>query len=794
MKRIQRLLIILLSSLMLVGCHHGGIASSTSTDATDSTGSDTEVETTPYEVLVEDPSFRPTAAQTPTSFPYQVGTWSAQDGVLTGTNASAGNCFALLPEAMGENTSFTLSADLRIEEGAAGGFVFGVKNKDNPGAAWYGVNIDRETGNTRLFSSGTGIIGAATSAQRRLTDEEKARSDFHLEMTVYADGTIWFLLDGVPVGNAYTDTEYSGGYLGFYTFKAKVCYSNITLKTFTAGGLSALDFENVACYDIYASDRGLYTGTVSHDTDIALLKLSTAKGQTIYVDGRRYPDSDKPVAVPVQPGVNALSIVVDGSDGSRKETDLILTRETDPATVYGDTYRPQYHFTAQKNWINDPNGLVYNADTGEYHMYYQYCPLGVNAGAHLKVWGHAVSTDLVNWKELPIAIDADKLGYVYSGCCVVDRENTSGFFDDTTSPDSRIVAIYSTNTRRVCLAYSPDGGYNFTKFVDNPVLLLPDEPFRDPKVVWLEEEGKWLMIIAGGRARLYTSTDLKTWTFHSFVTDENGTILEGECPDLFPLALDGNEDAIKWVYLSAGRHYYIGDLVEKQDGKLHFVVTQGQRTDYNAGTNAYATTSFYNDAKGRRLLVSWFVDSSAESKTDKNWDGMLTFPYETTLCTVNGSMKLVSKPIEELEAQYGEVVTELSDFVMENKNPLANIKPGPCKIELIFEAPSSGALTLLDYEMSPYTETSLVYDACGTLTLKTVRGTYRASLPPKDGKVKLEIYIDRSLIEIFANDGEVLLSAVNMQPAVKQVLRLFADASCQIDLLRVTAIRSIYGR
>lgn len=237
----------------------------------------------------------------------------------------------------------------------------------------------------------------------------------------------------------------------------------------------------------------------------------------------------------------------------------ITITQVDRKQQYTDTCRPQLHYTAQSNWLNDPNGLVYDASTGLYHMYYQYSH-SVNAGVRTS-WGHAVSTDLMHWDEMPVAILPDSLGLIWSGSCVIDKNNTSGLFDERTDPDSRIVALYSYDRQYQALAYSTDGGTSFIKYEGNPVIPNPDRQygvdFRDPKVIWIEDGayengGIWLMIVGGAPYRLFTSPDLIHWTYNSDIQPKNGAEFGGECPDLFPLAADGDEGRVKWVMCAGG--------------------------------------------------------------------------------------------------------------------------------------------------------------------------------------------------------------------------------------------------
>lgn len=243
--------------------------------------------------------------------------------------------------------------------------------------------------------------------------------------------------------------------------------------------------------------------------------------------------------------------------------------------LVGDTedheYRPLFHYTPEKNWMNDPNGMFY--DKGTYHLFYQYNPYGNNWGnMH---WGHATSKDLISWEHQPIALEQEDNIMMYSGSAVVDRENTSGLGTEDNYP---IVAIYTAHhtdkpLQTQSIAYSLDGGYNWTKYEDNPVLNINSPNFRDPKVFWHQETRKWIMVVALSEKRkvqIYGSDNLLDWEFLSDFGPLGSTSGIWECPDLFPLPVDGDSSNMKWVMEvdmnantnnpGSGGQYFIGEF------------------------------------------------------------------------------------------------------------------------------------------------------------------------------------------------------------------------------------------
>ncbi|CAM5578362.1 glycoside hydrolase family 32 protein [Streptomyces narbonensis] len=241
---------------------------------------------------------------------------------------------------------------------------------------------------------------------------------------------------------------------------------------------------------------------------------------------------------------------------------------------YTETYRPQFHFSPAKNWMNDPNGLVWFK--GEYHLFYQYNPSG-NTWGNMS-WGHAVSKDLVHWQELPLAIPHDDEEMVFSGSAVVDHDNTTGF---GTKENPAMVAVYTSHYKdggkqAQSLAYSTDRGRTWTKYSGNPVLDIGSKEFRDPKVQWYAPTKSWLMTVSLStehKVRFYSSKDLKSWTHLSDFGPQNAVGGVWECPDLFPLPVDGDPKRVKWVLVvninpggiagGSAAQYFVGDF----DGK-----------------------------------------------------------------------------------------------------------------------------------------------------------------------------------------------------------------------------------
>lgn len=277
----------------------------------------------------------------------------------------------------------------------------------------------------------------------------------------------------------------------------------------------------------------------------------------------------------------------------------IMTLVSLAAQTRNEPYRPFFHYSPEKNWMNDPNGLVFY--NNKYHLFYQYNPSGIQPGN--TSWGHAVSTDLVNWEEKPVAIPVQNGVMAYSGSVVVDWNNTSGFGTNGNPP---LVAIYTgaTSLQDQRIAYSNDEGLTWTNYSQNPVVTLNNNSFRDPKVFWHGPTSKWIMAVAHPDEKkiyLYSSPDLRNWTYESTFQYLQNISTLWECPDLFRLPVDNNPGNMKWVLVhtvNPSAQYFIGDF-------------DGQRFNWqNTSPSGILIADFENSNYG-----SWAVIGSAFGTT-----------------------------------------------------------------------------------------------------------------------------------------------------------------------------------
>ena len=417
-----------------------------------------------------------------------------------------------------------------------------------------------------------------------------------------------------------------------------------------------------------------------------------------------------------------------GLPADAKAPDLIATADApwNEAAIYREPLRGQFHFSPRRGWNNDPNGLVWAG--GVYHLYYQHNPCGWSWGnMH---WGHAVSPDLVHWRELPIAIHPRQYGdWAFSGSAVVDRLNTAGWRRGT---NDAIVAAFTSTARGECIAYSTDGGRTFTEYEGNPVLRHAG---RDPRLLWHAPSQQWVMAVydefQGGRyIAFHTSPDLKTWTFQSRIAGFY------ECPDLFALPTPGaGGGSSTWVLTDASSDYMLGRF----DGQAFTAETP--KLKGHRGRGYYAAQTFSGEPRGRVVQMGWFQTETRGMPFNQS----MSVPLELGLRATEEGPRLAWTPVTELEA-----------LRVRNRRPDAfTLKPGDANPLADFRA----ELVELRAEVSSADAAALA------LTIRGARIGYdfarqeltvnglRAQAPLRGGRQRLTVFCDRTGLEVFASDG-----------------------------------------
>lgn len=441
-------------------------------------------------------------------------------------------------------------------------------------------------------------------------------------------------------------------------------------------------------------------------------------------------------------------------------------------------YRPLYHHTPLYGWMNDPNGMFYK--DGVWHLYYQYNPYG--SKWQNMTWGHSSSTDLINWKHEPIAIRPDGLGSVFSGSCAIDKNNTAGFGEDA------VIALFTSagTSQMQSLASSTDNGKTFSVYPGNPIITLESEA-RDPNMFWNETTNEWNLVLAHAldhEMLFFTSPDLKNWTLQSAFGKGIGA-QDGvwECPDLFELPVEGS-DVKKWVLLcnlnpggpfgGSATQYFIGDF----DGKKFTADTDADGNiptkwmDY--GKDHYATVSWSDAPDNRRTVIGWMSNwQYAADVPTTQYRSANTLPREMKLFTQpDGQVYLASVPSPEIDALRGKAVSSLSGKSIGKKPTVVSLPAathGACEITASLDAKNASSIVMtlankagdkvvMTYDPKNHTmafdrRESGVVDFNENFPAVTVSPTFE-----QNGKISLRIFIDRSSIELFGNDGNFVMT------------------------------------
>lgn len=435
-----------------------------------------------------------------------------------------------------------------------------------------------------------------------------------------------------------------------------------------------------------------------------------------------------------------------------------------------EKYRPVYHFSPAYGWMNDPNGMFYK--DGVYHLFYQHNPYGSMWGnMH---WGHATSTDLVTWEHHGDAISPDALGTIFSGSCVVDKDNTAGF------GDGAVIAFYtSASDRQVqSMAYSLDNGKTFKKYARNPILTSTQRDFRDPKVIWHEDTKKWIMVLAVGQEmEIYSSADLKNWTLESKFGEGQGA--HGgvwECPDLLELPVEGTE-LKKWVLVcnlnpggpfgGSATQYFVGTF----DGKKFVNESPAVTKWMDWGKDHYATVTWSDAPDNRRIAIAWMSNwQYANDVPTSQYRSPNSVPRDLSLFTVDGETYLQSAPSPELLALRD--ASKKRSFKVNGTRTIKEMisgNDGAYEIELTIENQHADVIGFRLYN-DKGEEVDMQYDMKEKKFSMDRRKsgdvgfnenfpmlTWTAIESGKD-ELKLRLFVDKSSVEAFGDGGRFVMT------------------------------------
>lgn len=450
--------------------------------------------------------------------------------------------------------------------------------------------------------------------------------------------------------------------------------------------------------------------------------------------------------------------------------DIKLECTDSPVLDYSGKYRPLVHFTSKRGWLNDPNGLTYYK--GSYLMFYQHNPAATTWGnMH---WGYARSTDLVHWEEIGDVLFPDSQGTIFSGGGLVDRNNVAGLKsgeDDTillfytSAGNTSAASAGSTFTQR--LAYSTDGGRSFVKY-DRPLLEELCFENRDPKVIYFEPDKCFIMVLflMENEFAFFKSYDLLHWTeFQRLCMEE-----DWECPDFYPLPVDGDNENVKWVFTAAYDRYLIGSF----DGKCFTPEHKGGRLHY--GDASYAAQS-WSDVPDVRRIRTAFAKIVVPGMP---FGCCMNIPQVMSLKNINGELKLCAEPVEELK---GLIVneTEYNDYaVSDGAEHVHRVNSRACDVKLTVSINKDFSIELFGQKT--------VYDSrSGMLSC----GECRAPVKGINGKLELRIIYDTVYTELFTEGGSVFMGVSYIQDTSLNRLTVKTEDN-HIEKLYIAELEAFY--
>lgn len=494
--------------------------------------------------------------------------------------------------------------------------------------------------------------------------------------------------------------------------------------------------------------------------------------------------------------------------------------------LYHEPWRPQFHFTPPQQWMNDPNGMVY--DHGEYHLFYQYHPYSNTWGP--MHWGHALSRDLVHWEHLPIALYPDVHGTIFSGSAILDEANTSGFGTKLRPP---LVAMYTYNDHLADnlgktgfqtqgIAYSIDHGRNWIKYAGNPVLTSPTvRDFRDPKLVWHASTGKWIVALAvADHVAFYSSPDLKHWAHESdFGAGWGSHAGVWECPDLIGMNVEATGGRRFVLLVSVGKggpnggsatQYFVGSFDgHRFTAESESAATQGipRWLDYGPDDYAGVTWSGGPPGDGRRLFLGWMSNwYYAAAVPTERWRGAMTLPRELQLVSTVRGPELRSQPAAQLAALRERSADFAAQRVAQSLELTKALGTNQGLLELDLELDTRDAQSLtVSFSNGEGEHVDFVIDKAHhkyVLDRAASGNTYfspafslvaEAPILGSGAGVSLQAYLDRSSIEIFVNHGESVLTALVFPNQPYENVSLTTDREVQLQSGSVYTLQSIWN-
>ena len=712
----------------------------------------------------------------------QGGVWEARADGLYSNAIDQGDAF-LYSATTGGN--FVYSTDVKfLQERGAAALLF--RNADANGHdECYAVNIDAGAKRAKMWRWEDGM-------DYQLSGQiEFEAADSYTLTVVFIDAWLSFYVNGKLIGSTGDywklggadwgqDTFIKEGTFGLLNWNGEMTFQN-TFYTPITGNFTPLLSDISVTSSGTVEGKGQFVSTeptiiqyVGNNASTVNINATPVNSNAVIrvydADGNEYANGAN---IPVAVGANYIA--VESSVANNGATAAVtyrvnVHRRQNEALYYNELYRGQYHYSVKDGWANDPNGMVlYN---GTYHLFYQFYDDVEWGPMH---WAHATSTDLVHWKDAPMALYPDANGAMFSGCVVADDKNTSGLFSGN---QGGLVALITANGngQRIKLAYSTDEGKTWAK-VDKIAADWTDDPlysrdFRDPKVFrW---ENKWFMVIAGGPLRIYSSDNLREWKCESTYAT-----LHTECPDMYPIRAD--DGVIKWVLSRGGRLYKVGDFKEVE-GNWRFVpdAPYAKVSDngiMNFGKDSYAAMTYYvqdfgtaaNPTLPELVEINWmntWDDYCREvgRKVGQAFNGTFNLNLTLGLKNENGKYVLTQTPIQAYETLRGNPAVSLTGADVTENNALLSNFSGDCYEIVSKFYPGTAKRVGFDLRVGNGQKTAVRYDTeskrlsidrsqSGIIISNMFAQTDGQTVEPNaDGSIDLRIYVDKASVEVFAKD------------------------------------------
>ncbi len=760
--------------------------------------------------------------------------WKVKDNGLYSNAAGKGNSF-LYSRAKGKNFVYATDVDFAREEGAAALIFRSTNNSGNKNC--YAASLDAGSRKCKLWRW-------QDDSDYQLIDEVEITPAGNGKYTLKAvalDSWVSFYVNDMLVAstgdysmqigqsNKGQGSVLKDGYFGLLNCNGKMTFQNTYFKEFDDTFSPLLEDITITSSTGSVEEKPQFFQTepvsiqyVKNDAvTVDVTAVPKVQGAKVTVQDAKGTVYDSMKNIPVAEGRNYITVrnTVTAEDGMTAALTYRVNafRRQKDEIYYNELYRSQYHYSVKDGWGNDPNGLIYY--NGTYHLFYQYYD-DTHHGGYIE-WAHATSKDLLVWEEQPMAFYPDANGSMYSGCIVADTQNTSGLFADGNGGLAALITA-DGNGQRIKIAYSTDEGMTWTKS-DKVVADWEDDPlgsrdFRDPKVFrW---ENKWFMVIAGGPLRIYSSDDLLSWKCESAYPD-----LHTECPDLYPLRAD--DGTIKWVLSRGGRYYKVGDFIRK-DGKWTFVpdpeyaASNDVSADgiMNFGRDSYAAMTYYvqdfgtakNPTLPEELVeINWANTwddycSQIADKTGQNFNGLYNLNLKLGLTKQDGAYVLTQTPVSSYEtlrdtdhavilkdAEISADHNPLKDFRGDSYEIVSSFTPGPDTKKIGFRLRTgTKEATEVVYDLEKET-LSIDRSRSGIIiSSKFAEVTSQHVERNADGTIDLHIYMDRSIIEVFAKGGTAA-GANQIFPSVASLgAEVFAEGGTARADITVYPMKSIW--